>query len=65
MTTPVNTHFGCSVDRKPANLVVAATDSLDPSHLEAWHQANPSAEYPPIDIATGGWPLEFKNAFKF
>lgn len=65
MTTPVNIHFGCLEDQTPTHLVVAASDPLDPSHLEAWHQANPLAEYPPVDIATGGWPLEFKNAFKF
>jgi len=65
MTTPVNTHFGCAESQTPVHLVVSASKPLDPSRLEAWHQANPLAEYPPIDIATGGWPLEFKNAFKF
>lgn len=64
MNDVVTTHFGCEIDKKSVAAVVQASNALDPAALEEWHRQNPLAEYPPVDIANGGWPREFKNAFK-
>jgi hypothetical protein len=64
MNDLVTTHFGCEIGPKSVAAVVDASDALDPDSLEEWHRQNPLAEYPPVDIASGGWPREFKKAFK-
>lgn len=65
MTTRATTQFGCVVGQMPVHLIVETGAPLDPKELKTWHEENPLAEYPPVDIISGGWPLEFKNAFKF
>ena len=64
MTELVTTHFGCVLSVQPVAAIVRSKAPLAPSLLQEWHDQNPLEEYPPVDIEGGGWPTEFKYAFK-
>lgn len=64
MNEPVQVELGCVVQSVPVSEVVVSPSSIDPSTLPEWHRENPLVEYPPVDIASGGWSMEFKNAFR-
>jgi len=64
MTDSVRTEFGCVWGAYPVSVIVVGTEPIEPSDLAQWHEDNPLAEYPPVDLASGGWSLEFKNAYR-
>ncbi|MDA8020312.1 MAG: hypothetical protein MPN21_22975 [Thermoanaerobaculia bacterium] len=57
--------FGCSAGSEPAASIVFAERGVLPEKLEAWHRDKPLEEFPPVDIAHGGWPDEFRIAFSY
>jgi hypothetical protein len=61
---PVEVLMGCVGYVQPVSAIVISPIALDPDALARWHEENPRAEYPPVDIASGGWSREFRDAFR-
>ncbi|MEM9558492.1 MAG: hypothetical protein AAGC60_29840 [Acidobacteriota bacterium] len=64
MQRTVQVQLGCVVERQRVSTLIEHPSSIDPAEITAWHRANPLAEYPQVDIASGGWSWEFAAAFR-